>query len=137
MESSLFGARLFYVVFHSLGLIVLCKYDSPIREEWLRGSGYYENCLTYLLMGASFYFFLNCGKNPGIAPTQHEQPPNKPRSFDEEANEVQSLSPNEGSSNRPSFEDNKNEQITKPFNPDASNQEHNMDVELVELNQSS
>jgi hypothetical protein len=31
---SLFGARLFYIVFHSLGIIILMKYENPLKKNW-------------------------------------------------------------------------------------------------------
>jgi hypothetical protein len=66
VEQALFGARLFYNVFHAMGLLVLFRYESSLHVGIAKGE-YWESFYTLALIGASTYYFYTCAKNPGFA----------------------------------------------------------------------
>jgi hypothetical protein len=64
VNSAVFGARVFYVVFYILGITIIYKYKTPISVQFFDGD--YTNTIMYFTLASiTSYLFFICGKNPG------------------------------------------------------------------------
>lgn len=61
VSDALFGARIFYTVFHISGYIVLIKYNNPLKENFLEKNNLSYFLITFFLTVISCYLFWNCG----------------------------------------------------------------------------
>ncbi len=64
VNSAVFGARVFYIVFYSIGITIIYKYKTPISIDFYNGN-YQDTILYFTLVGITTYLFFICGKNPG------------------------------------------------------------------------